>query len=88
MASSTIHNLDDDSKTRLRVRAAKHRHSVEEEIGMILCNTVNRGREAPRDLAKFTRECFAPLGGVELELPTRGPQQEPTDFLEQPPMLV
>ena len=78
MASITINDLDDDLKTRLCVHTAEHRHSVEEEVRVILRNTVNRGRAAPRNLAKFTRECFAHLGGV--ELPTRGPQQEPPDF--------
>ena len=45
-----------------------------------LPEAVNGGRTGPRDLAKFTRECFAPLGGVELELPPRGPMREPPDF--------
>ena len=80
MASITIRNLDDDLKTRLRVRAAEHRRSMEEEVRIILRDTVNGGRVAPRDLVEFTRECFAPLGGVELKLPPRGPMREPPDF--------
>ncbi len=80
MASITIRNLDDDLKTRLRVRAAEHSRSMEEEVRIILRDTVDGERTAPRDLAKFTRECFAPVGGVELELPPRGPMQEPPDF--------
>ena len=31
MASITIRNLDDEVKTRLRVRAARHHRSMEEE---------------------------------------------------------
>jgi len=80
MASITIRNLEDRVKTRLRVRAAEHHRSMEEEVRVILRAAVNGGRAAPRDLAKFTRECFAPLGGVELELPPRGPMREPPDF--------
>ena len=80
MASITIRNLDDDVKTRLRVRAAEHHRSMEEEVRIILHAAVNGGRSGPRDLAKFTRECFAPHGGVELELPPRGPLREPPDF--------
>ena len=80
MASITIRNLDDDLKTRLRVRAVGHRRSMEEEVRIILRDTVNGGRVVPRDLAKFTRECFAPLGGVELELPPRSPMREPPEF--------
>ena len=80
MASITIRNLDDDVKTRLRVRAAEHHRSMEEEVRIILRDAVNGGRTGPQNLAKFTRECFAPLGGVELELPPRGPMREPPDF--------
>ena len=80
MASITIRNLDNDVKTRLRVRAAEHHCSMEEEVRLILRDAVNSDA-TPRDLAAFTRECFAPLGGVELELPTRSrPLREPTDF--------
>ena len=80
MASITIRNLDDDVKTRLRVRAAGHHRSMEEEARIILRDAVDDVRERPRDLAKFTRECFATLGGVELELPTRAAMREPPDF--------
>jgi len=80
MASITIRNLDDDVKMRLRVRAAEHGRSMEEEVRCILREAVNGGRADPRDLATFTRECFAPLGEVELALPPRGPMREPQDF--------
>ena len=80
MASITIRNLDDDVKARLRVRAAEHHHSMEEEVRIILHNAVSDRQDGPRDLAKFTRECFASLGGVELELPPRGLMREPPDF--------
>ena len=80
MASITIRNLDDDVKTRLRVRAAEHHRSMEEEVRIILRDTVNGDRAGPRNLATFTRACFASLGGVELELPPRGPMREPPDF--------
>ena len=80
MASITIRNLDDDVKTRLRVRAAEHHRSMEEEVRIILRETVSDKRIGPRDLARFTRECFSPLGGVELEIPPRGPMRQPPDF--------
>ena len=80
MASITIRNLDNDVKTRLRVRAAEHHRSMEEEARIILRDAVNGTRDAPRDLAKFTRDCFASLGGVELEVPSRGPMREPPDI--------
>ena len=81
MASITIRNLDDDVKKRLRVRASEHHRSMEEEARIILRDATNDDRAGPRDLAVFTRECFAPLGGVELELPPRrAPMREPPDF--------
>ena len=80
MASITIRNLDDDVQTRLRVRAAEHGRSTEEEVRTILREAVDAGKATPKDLAAFTRECFAPLGGVELDIPPRGPMREPPDF--------
>jgi len=80
MPSITVRNLDDGVKTRLRVRAAEHHRSMEEEARIILRDAVNDRRSAPRDLAKFTCECFAPLGGIELELPTWAAMREPPDF--------
>lgn len=80
MASITVRNLDDEVRTRLRVRAAEHGRSMEEEVRVILREAVSDRHSGPGDLAKFTRECFAELGGVELELPPRGPMREPPDF--------
>ncbi len=80
MASITIRRLDDNVKARLRIRAAGNGRSMEEEVRLILRDAVDDEKAAPKDLAKFTRECFAPLGGVELELPPRGPMRDPPDF--------
>ena len=80
MANITIRNLDDDVKTRLRVRAAEHHRSMEEEARIILRDAVTGRSSGPRNLATYTRQCFASLGGVELELPPRGPMREPLDF--------
>ena len=80
MASITIRNLDEDVKSRLRLRAAEHSRSMEEEVRTILREAVGRKKRVPRNLAEFTRECFAPLGGVSLELPAREPMRKPPDF--------
>ena len=53
---------------------------MEEEVRVILREAVSDGKAIPQDLAKFTRECFSPLGGIELELPPRGPMREPPEF--------
>jgi plasmid stability protein len=79
MASITVRNLDDDVKTRLRVRAASNGRSMEEEVRVILREAVSQEAELD-NLASFIRECFAPFGGVELELPPREPMRDPPDF--------
>ena len=75
MASITIRNLDDEVKHRLRVRAAGNGRSMEEEARLILREAVAPEPE-PKNLAQFIHDCFAPYGGVDLELPPR----EPPDF--------
>ena len=79
MASITIRNLDDDVKTRLRVRAAENGRSMEEEARVILRDAVGR-KPGSQNLASLIRARFGPLGGVELELPPREPAREPPRF--------
>ena len=79
MASITIRNLDEDVKTRLRVRAAGHGRSMEEEARLILRDAVGRKLSSP-NLAEAIRARIAPLGGVDLELPPREPAREPPTF--------
>lgn len=79
MASITIRNLEDDVKRRLRVRAAEHGRSMEEEAREILREVV--GHEKPaHNLAAAIRARITPLGGVELNLPPREPMREPPTF--------
>ena len=79
MASITIRNLDDDVKRRLRVRAAEHGRSMEEEAREILREVVGRPT-APTNLGQAIHRRFMALGGVELELPPRVPMPEPPRF--------
>lgn len=76
MASVTIRKLDDEVRARLRLRAAGHGRSMEEEARAILREAL-QGESEPGNLARFIHECFAPFGGVELELPPRGAMREP-----------
>jgi plasmid stability protein len=82
MASLTIRRLDDGVKERLRIRAARHGRSMEEEARQLLSQAVKgetRGKR-PLNLAESFRRLVAPLGGVELELPPREPVREPPNF--------
>ena len=79
MASITIRNLDDDVKTRLRVRAAAHRRSMEEEARLILREAVDIPA-SPANLGEAIHRRFAALGGVELDLPSREAMPKPPRF--------
>jgi antitoxin FitA len=80
MASITIRNLDEPLKARLRVQAAIHGRSMEDEARDILRVALNREPAKPANLATAIRERFAPLGGVELPIVPREPMREPPDF--------
>ncbi len=79
MASITIRKLDDEVKTLLRLQAASHGRSMEEEARSIIREAVEREKNST-DLATTLRDRFAPLGGVELEIPQRAPMPEPPRF--------
>ncbi|MGK0173381.1 MAG: plasmid stability protein [Gammaproteobacteria bacterium] len=77
MASITIRNLDDQTKERLRVRAARRRNSMENEARKILREALAEDETAVSNLAVIIGKRFAPLGGVDLELSIREPIREP-----------
>jgi plasmid stability protein len=81
MASITIRNLDEALKARLRVQAAVHGRSMEDEARDILRTALNREPAQPVNLAAAIRARFAPLGGVELPEMSREPMREPPDFV-------
>ena len=80
MASIIVRNLDEGLKRKLRLRAAANGRSMEAEARDILHTALNRQPAAPQNLATAIRARFAPLGGVELELPPRSPMREPPRF--------
>jgi len=77
MASITIRNLDDETKERLRVRAAHRRRSMEEEARSILREALDAESTSPRNLAALVNERFSTLGGVDLDIPAREPLRQP-----------
>lgn len=78
MSNLTIRKLDPTVKDRLRLRAAEHGHSMEEEARRILADAV--APKVPTNAFEAIRQHVAPLGGVELELPPRLPPREPPTF--------
>ncbi len=65
MASITIRNLDEATKSRLRIRAARHGRSMEEEARVLL-RTVLAAAPAATNLADLASALFG-REGVELE---------------------
>ncbi|MGV8941188.1 MAG: FitA-like ribbon-helix-helix domain-containing protein [Cypionkella sp.] len=80
MATMTIRNLDDDLKMQLRMRAARHGHSMEEEARSILRSALKAEPLSGQSLVDSIRAMVEPYGGIELELPPRELQRDPPDF--------
>ena len=76
----TIRNVDPRLKERLRIRAARHGHSMEAELRQILRDTLEASQAPELNLAEAIRRRFAPLGGVELELHPPVVVPEPPSF--------
>jgi plasmid stability protein len=79
MATMTIRNIDPAVKERLRLRAARHGHSMEAEVRRILIEAT-RAPETTDSLASIARELFGPDHGIELGLAPREPTREPPSF--------
>jgi antitoxin FitA len=74
MAAITIRNLDEKVKRKLQVRAALNGRSMEAEARHVLLSAVTAAepRASQKGLGTAIHELFAPLGGVELQIPPRG----------------
>jgi plasmid stability protein len=71
MATITIRNLNEETKKKIRLLAAQHGHSMEEEVRRILNRTVNQDDDT--GLGTFISEQFREIGGIELKIPSRSP---------------
>jgi plasmid stability protein len=79
MASITIRNLDDQVKSQLRIAAARHGCSMEEEVRRILRRTLmtesDKGQFGSRIHQRFTK-----LGGIDLPEVKRSAPRSAPDF--------
>ena len=84
MATMTIRNIDNDLKARLRIRAARHGVSMEEEARRILSAALASGvrEDSGASLYAAIRARVDRIGGIDLELPAREPPREPPDLAE------
>jgi len=77
MASITIRQLEENTKRKLRMRAARHGRSMEQEAREILNSALSQPEEQSKDLVESIRRRFAKYGGVDLKIPPRGPIRDP-----------
>jgi plasmid stability protein len=78
----TIRNIDEQLKSRLRVQAAHHGRSMEDEARDILRAALATQEGGRQSLIESIRSRMAPLGGVDLELPAREAISNRVDFGE------
>ncbi|MEA2117165.1 FitA-like ribbon-helix-helix domain-containing protein [Halovibrio sp. HP20-50] len=78
MATITVRNLDDELKALLRVQAASHGHSMEEEVRLILRKALVKPQQG--GLGRRIHQRFAVEGGLELALPTCEEEPRDVDF--------
>lgn len=80
MASMTIRNIEDGLKQQLRMRAASHGWSMEEEARDILRAALSAKSNQPADLATAIRNRIKPFCGFSLEKASREAIRESPDL--------
>ncbi len=80
MASMTIRNIDDRVKEKIRVRAARNGHSMEEEARRLLSQAMDKPAEEEVGLGTAIRRRFASLGSFRLESVPRERLRAPPKF--------
>lgn len=83
MSSITVRNLDESVKNSLRLRAARHGWSMEQEVRQILQQTVAPEQAEQISFADRVNRRFANLNLESLPIPTRQISRTPPTF-EQP----
>ena len=79
MSTLTIRSVDTALKDRLRVVAAAHGRSMEEEVRVILRNVLAQP-VSQAGLGSRVHARFAVLGGADFALPVRTDQARPVNF--------
>ena len=79
MASLTIRNLDENLKSRLRLRAAQHDCSMEAEVRNILNQTLMPPLEE-KDFVSLIRKRFESIYTDSLPIPARREARKPPEM--------
>jgi len=78
--SITIRRIEPELKKRLRLRAAAHGRSMEEEARAILRSTLSTDEGSGRNWVENIRRRAAAAGWADVKLPAREPMRSPPDF--------
>ncbi len=79
MATITIRNLEESIKTNLRLDAARHGCSMEEEARRILRLALT-SQDKKKGIGSRIHKQFAKAGSVDLPLPSRSTPRPAPDF--------
>ncbi len=82
MASMTIRNIDDSLKSRLRIRAATHGKSMEDEARDILRAALSVEGARTGLFTSMRARLKAAGGGIDLDIPARTAIRAPAGFEE------
>lgn len=77
MANLNVRKLDDDIYEQLRIQAATHGISMEEEARRIIAQAVC----TPEKISDVFHQYFGPHNGIDLDIP-KYPLHQPMDFNE------
>ncbi|WP_119391096.1 FitA-like ribbon-helix-helix domain-containing protein [Taklimakanibacter lacteus] len=80
MASMTIRDIDEKLKAKLRVQAARHGRSMEDEARDILRTALSREASRAGGLVDAIRARVDFIGGVDLEIAPRQAMRDPVDI--------
>lgn len=80
MATMTIRDMDNELQDRLRLQAARHGRSMEDEARDILRNALAAKALPEASLLESIRARVEPLGGIEWTLPPREPIRDTQDI--------
>lgn len=81
MATLTVRGLDEETRTRLRIRAAEHGRSMEAEVRAILQDQLYPSPPAG-GLGSRIHSLFADIESDDLGLPAREESPRPAEFEE------
>jgi len=80
VASLTIRNLEESLKSRLRIQAATHGRSMEDEARVLLRASLSQEDRETKGLGSAIHALFRPLGGFDEVAPSREPMRAPPSF--------